>query len=63
MATLPDHLSLILIITAAVVYLWMAVLNPIVFAVAPSHVSAPVSMAVDQGRPATTDIEAAPFWD
>ena len=63
MATLQYHLPVILIITAAVVYLWLAVLNPLVFAVPPSHVSAPVPMAINHGRSATIDIEPAPFWD
>jgi hypothetical protein len=53
MTTLPDHPALILSITAAVVYLWLAIINPFLFAGA--H-----SLAIDYPRPSTMDVEPAP---
>jgi hypothetical protein len=59
----PDHPALILSITAAIVYLWLTVINPFVFAAAPSPVATPVAMTIDQRPPATPDIEPAPLWE
>jgi hypothetical protein len=61
--TESDHPALNLSITGAAVYLWLTVINPFVFGAAPAPVGVPLAMAMDQGRPATPDIEPAPFWD